>query len=258
MAMNEDFYIEEWIDYHLKLGFDDIHIYQNNWRFGKKILIDNVYFHEWDGSTAINEKPLWERNIQAKCYSTFSKDYVNEYEWAAFFDVDEFLVLNKHKNVKDFIDNYKNNDCVIINWAMFGDNNLKDFDEKNTSSVHRFTKRKQTPHNQFKSISRLSSSFNHEIHMPYEHNKGIKKWIDTNFNEGFGPFNQITDFGLAMLNHYFCRTFFEFKLKSERGNACKSGVDGRRNLSDFYENNFNEVEDLTALNFYQNEKNNIY
>jgi len=31
MAKDEDFYLQEWIDYHLKLGFDDIFIYQNNW-----------------------------------------------------------------------------------------------------------------------------------------------------------------------------------------------------------------------------------
>jgi hypothetical protein len=30
IAKDEDLYLQDWIDYHLKLGFDDIHIYQNN------------------------------------------------------------------------------------------------------------------------------------------------------------------------------------------------------------------------------------
>lgn len=32
IAKDEDNYIEEWIRYNLKLGFDKIIIYQNNWR----------------------------------------------------------------------------------------------------------------------------------------------------------------------------------------------------------------------------------
>jgi len=33
IAKNEDHYIEEWIAYHLKLGFDHIFIYAYNWEF---------------------------------------------------------------------------------------------------------------------------------------------------------------------------------------------------------------------------------
>jgi hypothetical protein len=32
IAKNEDLYLEEWVNYHLKLGFDRIYIYMNNWR----------------------------------------------------------------------------------------------------------------------------------------------------------------------------------------------------------------------------------
>ena len=49
IAKNEDNYIQEWIDYHLKLGFNDIHIFQNDWRFEKQIPNEHVYFHEYDG-----------------------------------------------------------------------------------------------------------------------------------------------------------------------------------------------------------------
>ena len=30
MAIDEDYYLQEWIDYPLKLGFDDIFIFHNN------------------------------------------------------------------------------------------------------------------------------------------------------------------------------------------------------------------------------------
>ena len=48
MAKDEDLYLQEWIDYHLKLGFDDIFIYQNNWRFNAQKPDDRVHFLEWD------------------------------------------------------------------------------------------------------------------------------------------------------------------------------------------------------------------
>ena len=33
IAKEEDNYIDEWIKYHLKLGFNDIFVYQNDWRY---------------------------------------------------------------------------------------------------------------------------------------------------------------------------------------------------------------------------------
>jgi hypothetical protein len=38
IAKNEDNYIDEWIEYHLKLGIDDIHVHQNNWKYNGKFL----------------------------------------------------------------------------------------------------------------------------------------------------------------------------------------------------------------------------
>lgn len=36
MAKDEDKYIDEFLDYYIKLGFDDIFVYQNNWRASLK------------------------------------------------------------------------------------------------------------------------------------------------------------------------------------------------------------------------------
>ena len=40
IAKNEDPYIEEWVNYNLKLGFDKVFIYENNWRC--KLNNDNI------------------------------------------------------------------------------------------------------------------------------------------------------------------------------------------------------------------------
>jgi hypothetical protein len=245
IAKLEDLYIQEWIDYHLKLGFNDIHIFQNDWRFEKQIPNEHVYFHEYDGKTHKNSEPIWVRNIQAKCYTDFLRKYSDEYEWAAFFDVDEFLVLKKTNDVKEFIKDYDNYDCLVINWAAFGDNGITNFDEKNTSVINRFTKRKALPLPQFKSICKLGINVEHQIHYT------TSSWVDTNFKIGNEPYNYDGNFNVAQLNHYFTKTLPEFINKRERGNACGCGVDGKRDISDFYENNYNEVDDTLAKDFYK-------
>ena len=53
-AKNEDLYLQEWIDYHIKLGFDDIHVFQNDWRFKDPKPNEKVYFHEYDGKSSEN------------------------------------------------------------------------------------------------------------------------------------------------------------------------------------------------------------
>jgi len=50
IAKDEDDYLTEWADYHLLLGFDDVYVWQNNWRSklaGK--LGEHVHFKVIDG-----------------------------------------------------------------------------------------------------------------------------------------------------------------------------------------------------------------
>lgn len=246
IAKNEDLYIQEWIDYHLKLGFDDIHIFQNDWRASKINDDSRVYLHEYDGKTYESNEPIWIRNIQAKCYNDFCRNYKNEYEWVACFDVDEFLVLKKTNDVKEFIDNYKDENCLIINWAIFGDNN-KSFDKNDTSVINRFTKRGNFSA-QFKSICKLGDNVKHQIHWSGD------SWIDPSYRRGSGPFNYSGSYDVAQLNHYFTKTYDEFLNKRERGNACGGGINGKRDISDFGENNFNDVEDNFCKDFFNKKK----
>jgi hypothetical protein len=245
IAKDEDYYIQEWIDYHLKLGFDDIHIFQNNWRFQNKIENENVHFHEYDGVTYFSDEPIWVRNIQSKCYTEFGRNHCNDYEWAAFFDVDEFLVLKEYDNVKDFINNYSDYNCLVINWALFGDNGITTFDNNYTSLVERFTKRWNVAHgsgyHQFKSICKLHKDMTNDTHWT---GNGTS-WVDPNFNIGDGPFNYNEVFNKAQLNHYYTKTYQEWIIKSN-GTRCDSIS---LPLENFQSNNFNDVDDFYALEF---------
>lgn len=114
IAKDEDEYLIEWIDYHLKLGFTDIFVYQNNWRFnGHCKDYTNVHFIELDG-----------HRMQNKCYNDFIVDNYMKYDFIACFDVDEFLYINDG-TLEDFLSSHKDHDAIYVNWRLFGDNNLK-------------------------------------------------------------------------------------------------------------------------------------
>jgi hypothetical protein len=241
LAHKDELYIQEWIDYNLKLGFDDIHIFQNNWRWENPSYNNNVHLHEYDGNSYKSDEPIWVRNIQAKCFTEFAKKYCDEYEWVAFFDIDEFLVLKKTNDVKEFIKNYEAHDCLIINWAMFGDNGLKTFSEEDTSQLKRFTKRKESLHLQFKSICKPKPDFEHQVHWT------TGEWVDTKFIRGNSPFNHNASDEIAQLNHYYLRTYPEFLIKRERGGV--DDVNVKKPIETFDENNYNEIEDTVARDF---------
>jgi hypothetical protein len=233
IAKNEDPYIDEWVSYHLKLGFDKIFVYENNWRFSGDNHNDSVIKIPFDGECK-----------QMESYHNFIRTFGQEYDWAAFFDVDEFLVLKKHKNIQEFIGEYNEYDCVSINWVLFGDNGLDSVQNDDYSVLNRFTKRQIGVDQHVKTILNLRSH-NPIFHTP--HSPSNLTWVDTNHQKGGGPLNSNGDDSIAQINHYFCKTKEEFISKISRG---RSDIGTFRTIDDFIPHNHNSIEDLTAFKFY--------
>jgi hypothetical protein len=231
IAKNEDHYIEEWVSYYKKLGFTNVFIYENNWRCN---LFDNDSF--------VVKIPFDGDSQQNNSYNNFINHHGKNYDWAAFFDVDEFLVLKKHNNISDFLNNYNDYSSVAINWVFFGDGENK-FVENDYNVLKRFTKRQIGVDQHIKTICKLSS--NPVFDSP--HYASNLNWVDPTYYVGSGPFNTNKNNEIAQLNHYFTKTFEEFKLKVSRRRADNNSI---RNLSDFEPHNRNEIEDLSALNFF--------
>jgi hypothetical protein len=232
IAKNEDNYIEEWLNYYFKLGFDDIFIYQNDWRC--HVEMDNLHKILADGD-----------EIQYTAYNHFIQNYYDKYDWVAFFDVDEFLVLKKHPNIKNFINDYRDYLAIGINWVLFGDNGLS-FDG-NYSVLKRFTKRQSDVNIHVKCIVKLDKRAIMGIHGPV--NTAI---VNTEYKLFMGPFNENGKDDVAQLNHYFTKTWQEWQHKKNRGRADRARNDKEyiRTDNHFYDQNFNEIEDTSALDFY--------
>jgi hypothetical protein len=231
IAKNEDNYIDEWIKYNKKLNFNKIFIYENNWRCSLNYdFIEKINF---DGECK-----------QIEAYNHCIKNNIGKYDWIAFFDVDEFLVLKKHKAIQDFIFDYKDYNAIGINWFLYGNNNVK-FNNNEYSLIKRFTKREMQVNKHIKSIVKITNDTKMGIH-----NVVNEQWIDPNKVFHSGPFNKDGPTDIAYINHYFCKTPEEFQNKIDRGRATTVDKSRVRTFDLYDKANCNDVEDLYAYNFF--------
>lgn len=111
LAKDEDPYIEEWLDYHFKLGIDDIFLIQHDgWRYkGKQyagLHLSSVE-HDVRQEAALND-----------CLHEIGDGF----DWILFIDVDEFVCLkNGDNDIKTFLSRYEDYSGVCFNWRFFGD-----------------------------------------------------------------------------------------------------------------------------------------
>jgi hypothetical protein len=233
IAKDEDIYIEEWITYHKKIGFDKIFIYENDWRCTCED--QQLVKIPFDGKTK-----------QIPAYNHFIKTYYLEYDWVLFLDVDEFLVIKNYNNIKDFIaENYLMGHGFGINWALFGNNGHSEIRNNSYSVLERFTKRGANVFPMYKTLLRLSSNRIRMIN-PHKSNVVIR---DTENNIIKGNSHTNGSYNKLQINHYFCKTQQEYLNKIERGSA---DATPKRTLDSWHAHNMNEVEDDEALKFYRN------
>lgn len=130
IAKAEENYLKEWVDYHLKIGFDEIFIYQNDWTYPKQDITDErVHFGSISGL-----------GMQTKCYNDFIMKYKDVFDFAAFIDIDEFLWLRDTTDVHEFLKDYFSDEAMFVNWRLFGDNGLAEVKDGNYSVIKRFTR----------------------------------------------------------------------------------------------------------------------
>jgi hypothetical protein len=229
IAKDEDEYIKEWIDYHKKLGFDKIFVFENNWRC--KVKDDMVSTIEFDGEI-----------MQIPAYNAFIERFRYEYDWVSFIDVDEFIVLKKHENIKEFLKEYDSvENGIAINWVLFGNNGHEEPSE-NYSVLERFTKREIVANLHIKTFLKLKR-FGVKMVNPHHPNVMLN---DTNLKEVIGPFHPKGSIDVVQINHYFCKTLPEFRKKIGRGRA---DLKVKRRIEEWEKDNKNEVDDFLALNY---------
>lgn len=120
IAANEDQYLEEWINYHLKFQCFDIKIIENNYSHIVKnnlINLKNVQFIKYCSKNQIYSYSNLGIKFQTDIYNQFINVFYKEYKYILCIDVDEFFVP---KTQIDLIFNC-DSPGVFIKWRIFGD-----------------------------------------------------------------------------------------------------------------------------------------
>ena len=123
IAKNENNYIEEWVQWYFNLGFDKIYIFDDN--EDERALPSLPLINEYVEAGKIHIEYCGKEKINYKQMVKYKNFYTqNKFAWCAFFDIDEFLVLKQHKNIKEYLsmDIFSNFSAISICWEMYGDN----------------------------------------------------------------------------------------------------------------------------------------
>ena len=123
IAKKENKYIKEFIDHYKNLGFNTVFLYDNNDIEGENFDIILKEYIKKKFVKIINFRGLI--RPQQLAYNQCYNNNKYNYNWIAFYDVDEFLFFHKYKKINDFLSlsKFKNCSSLLINWKYYGDNN---------------------------------------------------------------------------------------------------------------------------------------
>lgn len=158
LVKDEDRYIDEWIKFNKYLGFDRIHLYDNSAHGSAYI----GYLPQRYGSFVhVYHYPA--ESPQLRVYAHCGARYNHSSVWAAFIDIDEFIILRKHASIKHLLHELAPyGGAVSLNRAFFGSNNLTHYDDRPV--VERFTRRQTGLDSLVKTISYIPDVTLFEIH----------------------------------------------------------------------------------------------
>ena len=208
IAKDEEYYLEEWAEYHLRIGVDTLIIYDNGSRIPIRevlkplVAIGRVIVHDVPG--------LFE---QSKTYTSCIEQYKNDFKWIAFIDSDEFIFLKKTDNIKLFLAAYEEYGGVVANWVNFGTSGLRE--RKDKSQIFNFTLTDNSECSTIKSIVQPKRVTCYEVHGAV--------FLDNYFavSSNHVPLHNacysspfIND--KIQINHYLYRSYEDYQFKSRR------------------------------------------
>ena len=171
IGRRENQYAREWVEHHLRKGFDHIYIYDNN-HDGEEHFEDVLDDFVVDNTVSIIDY----RNIekaQRMAYNSAYQHLSAYYDWIAFFDFDEFLCFpnaDKSGTVADFLYSIPQDyHAVMIPWLMMTDSGMVYNDGR--PCMERFKESTGNGSGQGKCIVRTripGLRFTKSVHVPYE------------------------------------------------------------------------------------------
>lgn len=218
-------YLDEWLTYNFKLGIDNIFIYED---YDSESHLDIC--KKYDGVVLKSIKDIINSDNkdglrQLKVCNKWIENYKNQYDWVAFIDLDEFIVIDNGVNLKDFLNDYNEYTGIFLFWKIF------------TASGH--INNPKTPlldtYTDVYPLPLPSFLMNHAYKSFVNLNK-VKKMKDhhtvldgVNVNKKMNNYHILYE--KAWINHYFTRSWEEWVYRFiKRGHICN----GNRKMNEFF------------------------
>ena len=260
IAKNEDEYLEEWIKWYLDLGFDKIVIFDDN--EDKTILPSITFISECVKNNKVEIIYCGNLKVSGFQVTIYKKFYdSNKFKWCAFFDADEFLVLKKHKNIKEYLSDpmFKDKEAISICWQFYGDNGH--LTKTEGSVMERFPNPSdiQKTVNGRILVKKIIRSGIPNINFPNPHAFSASRLVKCCDNAGKTvksiEYNLPPSYEYAKINHYWTKSTEEFVEKIKRGKISQKNG-SKRKLNEYFDINPKTKDREEALNRYFNEKKN--
>lgn len=227
---NEHLFLKEWIDWHLGLGFDAIHLFEDKDSKSHEEICEkysNVYLRRYEDDEELKKiiSPQFGDKKQLRLYQWFCAKC--KYNWVAFIDIDEFIMFEDDWNLNRLCDEFSDYPAVHLYWRMKGaSGHIKrpscDVMEAYTEDALFIS---QDIGWNMKSLVNICKGLGmRTVHHAY----GA---VRTDFTEGEDPI-----YAKAWINHYFTKSWEDwYERIYNRGDLYK----GHRTLAQFFECNPN-------------------
>ncbi|MBS7563481.1 glycosyltransferase family 2 protein [Mucilaginibacter sp. Bleaf8] len=223
---DENDYLSEWMNYHLKIGVKHFFIYDNESSIDIADTLKKLHLQQY--ATVI---PISGKSMQMKAYQHFLKNFKMLSQWAAFIDTDEFIVPKSTKgDLPLFLKDYERYGGLGINWLIFGSSGL--INKTNQSQLSSFTLRSDVTFSTNRHIKSIVQT-KHVRWIDNPHYVIYKKGyfcVNENLQRVDGPFSD-TSVEKIQINHYYCRSLEEYQEKIKRGRSDDGDI--KRRLEDF-------------------------
>jgi len=253
IVKNEAPYIAEWIAYQLSLGFDTVILYDNG---STDSTVEEIqrFLNHYD--VRLVDWPDAEPQSQRRAYEDAVRHFQTEFDWLAFFDTDEFLVLDS--DLRSTLTARRGAASVVVHWAMFGSSGHQT--RRSGLVIENYTRRSESsfdPNRHFKSIinPRLILKCVNAHHFQPKSRFRLWRWdiadpivdlagrrIDMDWAVPGTTIN-CPDYTAGKLHHYFTRSYADWQAKVERG--YEKGTASRQ-LEEFHGFDRNETFDDSA------------
>lgn len=222
---DEQPYLKEWLDYNLNVGFDTIYLYED---FNSKSHKDIVSQYDENKVilTLVETIDECKGNFAARQYNTYMyhlNKYKTEYDWIAFFDIDEFIKFDNDYSLHKLLNEFKDYEGVSLYWRNYGANGLlsRDMNKGVEETFCNDNNIKEIPFStllyDYKTIVNTKLCYRlqsvHKSRLSY--NTNYKK-MDIRYKLCEKTYDK------AWINHYFTKSWEEFLNLRRRGDLSRN------------------------------------